>query len=410
MVLSWSIARRFRKNTSAHGFLSFISTSSTLGIVLGCAVLIAALSMMNGFQSALQDKLLKVVPHVEYQRVSGTFDDWREIAKIAEADEAVLAVNPSIQKTAMVQAGRQFKGIILQGIEPTAAPAGIADFIKAPALRALQQSTAGVVLGAGLADELQLTVGEQITLLIAEQGDQAFQSPRRHKLNIVGLFEFGGEIDHQNAYVSLATARQLAGISSGVTGIQLTLKDVFNAPQVAQRVGNQLPDLVYVNHWMRTHGHLYRDIELVRTVIYLVLVLVMAVACFNIVSTLVLTVAKKRSQIAMLKTMGLADRKVVMIFVWQGFQNGLWGAFWGAAVGSLLAVSLPSLMLWLEQALALQLLNDDVYFVSQIPSQLHWQDVVLVTSVALLMSLLATIYPAWRATRVAPAKALHGGR
>ncbi|WP_404399449.1 lipoprotein-releasing ABC transporter permease subunit [Idiomarina seosinensis] len=408
-MLTWNIARRFRKNSSAQGFLSFISTSSTLGIILGCAVLIAALSMMNGFQNALQDKLLKVVPHVEYQRVSGTFDNWQQIAGVAQADEAVVAVSPVIQKTAMAQSGRQFKGVVLQGIEPQMSASGINDFISAAAMRALSQSPSGIILGAGLAETLQLTVGEQVTLLLAQQGERAFQSPRRHTLTIVGLFEFGGEIDHQNAYVSLSTARQLAGIDSGVTGIRLTLRDVFDAPQVAQRVGNKLPDLVYVNHWMRTHGHLYRDIELVRTVIYLVLVLVMAVACFNIVSTLVLTVTKKRSQIAMLKTMGLVDQKIVMIFVWQGLQNGLRGACWGALAGSLLALSLPDLMFWLEQALALQLLNDDVYFVSKIPSQLHWQDVVLVTSVALAMSLLATLYPAWRATRVAPAKALHGG-
>jgi lipoprotein-releasing system permease protein len=407
-VLTWSIARRFRRQRGHTGFLSFISASSTLGIVLGCAVLIVALSMMNGFQGALQNQLLRVVPHVEYQRVDGTFDDWQAIAEIAYRDEAVSSVRPVIKQTAMVQAGAEFKGVLLQGIATQADGNDVFDFIAADALQQLQQGSNTVVLGAGLAEDLAVTVGDTVTLLIAERGEDAFQAPKRHRLKVVGLFEFGGEIDHQNAYTSLATARALAGIESGVTGIQLSVRNVFSADAVAQRVGNQLPNLVYVNHWMRTHGHLYRDIELVRTVIYLVLVLVMAVACFNIVSTLVLTVTKKQAQIAMLKTMGLADWKIILVFVWQGLQNGLLGVFWGALAGMGLAWLLPDAIAALEALFAVQVLNDDIYFVSRIPSTLRWQDVTLVCSVALSMSLLATLYPAWRATRVEPARALHG--
>lgn len=407
-MLTWSIARRFRRQRAHTGFLSFISASSTLGIVLGCAVLIVALSMMNGFQGALQNQLLRVVPHVEYQRVDGTFDDWQAIAEIAYRDEAVSSVRPVIKQTAMVQAGAEFKGVLLQGIATQADGNDVFDFIAADALQQLQQGSNTVVLGAGLAEDLAVTVGDTVTLLIAERGEDAFQAPKRHRLKVVGLFEFGGEIDHQNAYTSLATARALAGIESGVTGIQLSVRNVFSADAVAQRVGNQLPSLVYVNHWMRTHGHLYRDIELVRTVIYLVLVLVMAVACFNIVSTLVLTVTKKQAQIAMLKTMGLADWKIILVFVWQGLQNGLLGVFWGALAGMGLAWLLPDAIAALEALFAVQVLNDDIYFVSRIPSTLRWQDVTLVCSVALSMSLLATLYPAWRATRVEPARALHG--
>lgn len=407
-MLSWTLAYRFRKSTAKSGFLSFISASSTIGIVLGCAVLIAALSMMNGFQNALQNKLLKVVPHVEYQRVNGAFEDWQSLAEIARQDPAVEQVRPVINQTAMVQADDSFKGIALQGVTTDGSDALMADFIGDKALAQLASEANTIVLGQGLADDLNLAVGDNLTVLIAERGEKAFQAPTRHRLTVIGLFRFGGEIDHQNAYVSLATARQLAGLEQGVTGLQLSLSDVFEAGQVAQRVGNQLPDLVYVNHWMRTHGHLYRDIELVRTVIYLVLVLVMAVACFNIVSTLVLTVTKKQAQIAMLKTMGLSDAQVVACFVWQGLQNGLWGALLGCTFGIALALLMPEAIWYLEQLLSLQVLNDDIYFVSQIPSQLAWQDVVLVALVAVVMSVLASFYPAWRATKVMPAKALHG--
>lgn len=407
-MLTWTLARRFRNQSGRGGFLSFISASSTVGIVLGCAVLIAALSMMNGFQAALQNQLLRVIPHVEYQRVEGTFDDWRAIAAIARQDPAVTDVRPVIRQTAMVQAGSEFKGVILQGLAARGGTGGVYDFIDRAALARLYQQPNGVILGKGLAQELGVAIGESITLLIAQADERAFQAPKRQRLAVVGYFEFGGEVDHQTAYTSLTTARDLAGLEAGVTGIQLSVDNIFVADQIAQRVGNQLPELVYVNHWMRTHGHLYRDIELVRTVIYLVLVLVMAVACFNIVSTLVLTVTKKQSQIAMLKTMGLSDTRIILTFVWQGLQNGIIGMFWGAVFGTLLAWSLPDIMAFFETLLSVQILNDDIYFVSRIPSQLHWRDVALVTGVAFAMSFLATLYPAWRATRVQPARALHG--
>lgn len=407
-MLSWELAYRFRKSTSHSGFLSFIAASSTIGIVLGCAVLIAALSMMNGFQGALQDKLLKVVPHIQYQKVDGSFQNWQQIARIAEQDAAVTQVRPVIRQTVMVQSGNAFKGVALQGIEPTADNGAISEFIDSKALQQLGKKPNSIVLGEGLAKDIGVTVGDRLTVLVAERSNKAFQAPTRRTLNVVGLFRFGGEIDHQNAYVDLSTARGLIGLDSGVTGIQLSVADVFAADEVAQRVGNQLPELVYVQHWMRTHGHLYRDIELVRTVIYLVLILVMAVACFNIVSTLVLTVTKKQPQIAMLKTMGLGDRQIILCFIWQGLQNGLWGTFWGILSGIGLSLVLPDMVWWLEQAFSLQLLSDDIYFVSEIPSQIRWQDVTLVATVAVVMSLLATFYPAWRATKVQPAQALHG--
>jgi len=226
-------------------------------------------------------------------------------------------------------------------------------------------------------------------------------------LKVVGLFEFGGELDHQMGYVSLATARAVGEIERGVSTVELKVDDVFQAPRVANEVGNRLPELVYVDNWMRTQGHLYRDIELVRTVIYLVLVLVMAVACFNIVSTLVMTVTKKRPQIAMLKTMGLDNRRIVATFFWQGTMSGVKGAAWGSLLGILLASVLPDIILLMEQLLHFQVLSDDVYFVSEVPSQWRWFDVALVSCVAVIMSAGATLYPAWRATQIEPAQALH---
>ena len=227
------------------------------------------------------------------------------------------------------------------------------------------------------------------------------------RLEVTGLFKFGGQIDYQNAYVSLETAKNELNFASDVSSVRLRLKDVFSAPAVAREIGNQLPELVYLDDWTRSHGHLYRDIELVRWVVYLVLILVMAVACFNIVSTLIMTVAKKRSQIAMLKTLGMKDSSLLQSFVFQGLMNGLYGVAIGCFCGILLAQFLPDIMLALESWFHFEVLSNDIYFVGEVPSEWVWGDVILVASVALVMSLLATIYPAWRAVKVEPAKALH---
>ncbi len=405
-MLTFKLAQRFSERRSRSGLFAFIASSSTVGIVLGCAVLIASLSMMNGFQNVLEQKLLKAVPHVSFTKVEGTFDNWQSMVDIAKRDSRVIEAYPVIKQTAMLRSGDQFKGIVLEGIAAAGPHPSVTEFFSSGALSALETPNT-IVLGQGIANSYGVEVGDTLELLVADQSSQQFRSPQRHGLKVVGLFEFGGELDHQMGYVSLDTARLIGEIEQGVSAIELKVSDVFQAPRIANSVGNQLPELVYVDHWMRTQGHLYRDIELVRTVIYLVLVLVMAVACFNIVSTLVMTVTKKRPQIAMLKTMGLDNRRVVATFFWQGTLSGLKGAAWGSILGIALASALPDIILLLERLLHFQVLSDDVYFVSEVPSQWRWFDVVLVSSVAVVMSAVATLYPAWRATQIEPAQALH---
>jgi lipoprotein-releasing system permease protein len=408
MQLAWLIARRFRKGTAKQGFLSFISASSTIGIALGCAVLIAALSMMNGFNQVLQERLLAVVPQVEYSAVEGALDDWQKIAKIAREHPQVIAAAPGINSTVMVQTQSTFHGIQVRGIsaEQEQKVSDISNYVSNEDWQRWQQK-GGLLLGAGLAEKLDLAVGDSVSLLTPEKSERGFRSPERVRLEVTGLFKFGGQIDYQNAYVSLETAKNELSFASDVSSVRLRLKDVFSAPAVAREIGNQLPELVYLDDWTRSHGHLYRDIELVRWVVYLVLILVMAVACFNIVSTLIMTVAKKRSQIAMLKTLGMKDSSLLQSFVLQGLRNGLYGVAIGCFCGILLAQFLPDIMLTLESWFHFEVLSNDIYFVGEVPSEWVWGDVILVASVALVMSLLATIYPAWRAVKVEPAKALH---
>ncbi|MGM0905685.1 MAG: lipoprotein-releasing ABC transporter permease subunit [Pseudomonadota bacterium] len=408
MRLAWLIARRFRQGTTKQGFLSFISASSTIGIALGCAVLIAALSMMNGFNQVLQNKLLAVVPQVEYSAVEGHLDDWELVAEIAERHPQVVATAPGINSTVMVQTQSTFHGIQVRGVsaEQEQKVSSLSDYVSKDDWQRWQQK-GGLLLGAGLAEKLELKVGDSVSLLTPEKSEQGFRSPERVRLKVTGLFQFGGQIDYHNAYVSLDTAMDELDFARDVSSVRLRVQDVFSAPAVAREVGNELPELVYLDDWTRSHGHLYRDIELVRWVVYLVLILVMAVACFNIVSTLIMTVAKKRSQIAMLKTLGMKDKTLLQSFVLQGFMNGLYGVVIGCVCGILLAQFLPNIMLALETWFNFDVLSSDIYFVGEVPSEWIWPDVLLVAGVALLMSLLATLYPAWRAVKVEPAKALH---
>ncbi|WP_417439505.1 lipoprotein-releasing ABC transporter permease subunit [Idiomarina abyssalis] len=408
MRLAWLIARRFRQGTAKQGFLSFISASSTIGIALGCAVLIAALSMMNGFNQVLQNKLLAVVPQIEYSAVEGALDDWELVAEIAERNPQVVATAPGVNATVMVQTQSTFHGIQVRGVsaEHEQKVSSLSDYVSKEDWQRWQQK-GGLLLGAGLAEKLDLEVGDSVSLLTPEKSERGFRSPERVRLQVTGLFQFGGQIDYHNAYVSLDTAINELDFARDVSSVRLRVKDVFSAPAVARQVGNELPELVYLDDWTGSHGHLYRDIELVRWVVYLVLILVMAVACFNIVSTLIMTVAKKRSQIAMLKTLGMKDKTLLQSFVLQGVMNGLYGVVIGCVCGILLAQFLPSIMLTLETWFNFDVLSSDIYFVGEVPSEWIWSDVFLVAGVALLMSLLATLYPAWRAVKVEPAKALH---
>lgn len=412
MSLAWLIARRFRRSKHKNRFVNFISASSTVGIALGCAALITLLSVMNGFQKALEEQLLSLVPHIEYQAVRDGLRDWRSIVEIAEQHPQVIAAAPVTVVNSMLQQGRSFKGVSARAIDPELEPrvSGINDFVSPEDWQRFTADTQSIILGYGLAEELGLRVGDTITLLVprVERGRQSLQAPRRVQLQLAGTFRLGGELDYQQAYLHLKVGQQAMGLSTEANGVRLRVDDVYQAPVIASQIAGELSEYAYISDWTRTEGHLYRDIQLVRSVMYLVLVLVLAVASFNIVSTLVMVVQEKRSAIAILKTMGASDALILRTFVWQGTMNGVLGVLIGGISGVLLAWQLPGLLQWLEQAFAFTLLPEDIYFISAIPTQVMWQDIVLVLSVALVTSVLATLYPAWKATQINPARALVG--
>ncbi|QYJ87558.1 lipoprotein-releasing ABC transporter permease subunit LolE [Shewanella mesophila] len=414
-MLSFWVGWRFYMARQSNRFISFISFASTAGIALGVAVLITVLSAMNGFEKELEQRLLGVVPHGELTGVNEPIRDWQKIAKDAQLIEGIKATAPFIHLQGLIQKPGGFQGLSVIGIDTAleANVSNIADFMDAKSWLALGQSGNNIVLGRGLADSLSLKVGDSISLytpdFAAKQTEtKRIGSAKSHRFVVAGIFDIGGELDLTTAYIPLTYGAQILGFSDGVSGVRIKVDDVFAAPRLIRTLGYSQQQYMYLSDWTRTQGHLYQDIQLVRAVMYLVLALVIAVACFNIVSTLVMAVRDKQSEIAILLTMGMAKITVMGIFVVQGALNGILGCLIGGVLGVVIALNLSVMASFIEQALGVQLLSADVYFIDFLPSQLHWQDVILVVSLAFIMSLISTLYPAWKASQTMPATALAG--
>ncbi|MCL1124333.1 lipoprotein-releasing ABC transporter permease subunit LolE [Shewanella surugensis] len=409
------IGWRFYLARQSNRFISFISFASTAGIALGVAVLIIVLSAMNGFERELEQRLLAVVPHGELTGVNAGISDWPHIVEEASAIPGIIAAAPFVQIQGLVQKPRGFQGVSVIGVDPQleSKVSSIAEFMSAQSWHSLTQANSNnIVLGKGLAKALDLKVGQSLSLYTPELGNKPqngqISRAKSHRFVVSGIFSIGGELDLTTAYIPMAYASQLLGLGDEVTGVRIKVEKVFEAPRLIRELGYSQKQYLYINDWTRTQGNLYSDIQMVRMIMYLVLALVIAVACFNIVSTLVMAVRDKQSEIAILLTMGMKKLSVMGIFVVQGALNGLLGCGIGALFGCLIALNLSQLAKGIEDLLGIQLLSADVYFIDFLPSKLELSDVVMVVSLALLMSLIATLYPAWKASKTQPARALAG--
>jgi lipoprotein-releasing system permease protein len=413
MKLSFYISQRYRHAKHKNRFISFIALSSTLGITLGVAALIIALSVMNGFQRELVNRLLSIVPHIEYIAVEQPIVDWQQKLSDIEQHPSVNAAAPFIPLKGMVQKGESLHGIEIRGVDPMAEKkvSDIDQFIVSGKWETLDVHKNSIILGAGIADKLSVEVGDHIQVMLPQIDPQfKLKPPKYANLQVSGIFKMGGQLDFSLGYISLSDARELIGLApEAVMGYRLNINDVFNAQSIARQIGMTLTDTVYMISWFRSQGHLYQDIQLVRFIMYLVLFIVIAVASFNIVSTLVMAVKEKQGDIAILKTMGATDNTIIMTFVFQGLGNGLKGISFGALIGVLGALYIPNIFVWAEQMFNTRFLEDNVYFINFIPSQLMWQDVVMAVSIALVASLIATLYPSRQATKIQPAVILGQG-
>ncbi len=409
MKLAWQLARRFRR-TRQSGFLSFISFSSTAGIALGCFVLIVLLSVMNGFERELTQRILAFIPHGELYSVDRSgIEDWHLERQRLEQDPRVAEVHPYTKITGMVQFEGDLKAVEITGVDTASGRSlALAEQISPADWRAFTASNEGVLLGQGVLDKLGITVGDSVQVLVPTlTQDLTFRAPKTMTLNVVGAVTVGGELDNSVGLMHLSRASQEAGIFSGAQGLRLTLHDPFSAAQTMRDIGYAFPQPVYMSDWTRTQGHLYQDIQLVRTVVYIALTLVIAVACFNIVSSLVMAVREKQSAIAILKTMGASDGLIRQTFMLQGLINGVTGIVVGTGAALIVAPNLSSIVATIERWLGVNMLSGDIYFINFLPSEMQTLDVVLTVVIALVLSILSTLYPAQRAVKVQPARTLN---
>jgi len=416
--LSLFLGLRYVRSRHGNGFSSFISASSTAGIALGVMVLIVVLSAMNGFERELAQRLLSVVPHAEIITVNEPVTDWEQKIESVLQHPQVETAAPVIKMTGVMQHGKNIKGIgEIRGVdvELEQQVSAITSIMIEGQWQDLERDDVfGVVIGIGIAKKLNVVIGDNAQILLPQptanedsQQQNIFSAPIKRNVTIVGIFKFGGTIDDTLAYMSLKNASEILSYQPGqVQGFRLKITNVFKAQNVAREVAYQFDSYAYIYDWTRTQGHVYNDIQLVRMVMFIVLVLVIAVASFNIVSTLIMAVNDKKGDIAILKTMGASSSLIMLTFVIQGLVNGLLGCTIGGILGVYVASNLTKFVANIESFFNLHFLSADVYFIDYIPSQVNLSDVYITLITALVMSLVATIYPAWRATKVEPAQVL----
>ncbi|WP_032095780.1 MULTISPECIES: lipoprotein-releasing ABC transporter permease subunit [unclassified Alteromonas] len=408
-MFALELARQFRKTRSQQRFISFISMSSTVGIALGCFVLILLLSVMNGFEKELTNRILSVIPHGELYSVDKRGIDNLDAQRYRlEQDERIARVTPYTKLTGMLQYKGELKAIELTGIIAKDNQQHFEERVSQPQWLSFQANDKGVLIGQGIAEKLGVQPGDAVQVLVpVATNDLTFKAPKTITLTVSGFLSIGGELDNLVGLMHLDMASNAAEITSKAQGMQFTFYDAYSANEIMREIGYSYPQAVYMSDWTRTQGHLYNDIQLVRAVVYIALVLVIGVACFNIVSSLVMAVREKQAAIAILKTMGATDSLIRTIFILQGIINGVVGITTGVLLALLVAPNLSAIVLFIENALGIEVLSGDIYFIDFLPSELHWGDVGITITVALTLCVLATLYPAQKAVKISPSSALH---
>lgn len=409
-ALGWRYLRAGR-GARRDGFLSFISGVSMLGIALGVAALIVVLSVFNGFQSEVRDRMLSVLAHIELWAADApALADVADLQARVRSHPAVLGTAPFVAAQALLARADEVKGALIRGVDP-ASEAQVSDLWRRPAqaavLARLQAGGFGVVLGAELARSLGVREGDALTLVAPSgQVTPAGLAPRLKQLRVVGVFDSGHyEFDAGLALLHIADAQRIFRLD-GPSGLRLKLRDLHQAPQVASELRTRLPAGVVARDWTRQNRNWFAAVQVEKRMMGIILTLIVAVAAFNLVSTLVMTVNDKRADIAILRTLGASPASVMGIFVVQGAAVGVIGTLAGVALGLAVALNIDTLVPAIERVLGLRFLPQEIYLISQMPSEVRASDVWPITLMALCLAFLATLYPSWRASRVNPAEAL----
>jgi lipoprotein-releasing system permease protein len=407
----WLIGTRYLRSTHRRGFVSFVALISTTGLMLGVAVLIVVLSVMNGFERELRSRMLSVTSHATITGLQGPLENWREVQAGSLKYPGVLAAVPYIEEQAMLAHGQSVLGTVVRGVLPEEEQRadGLAQKLKEGRIDDLKAGRYRTILGSALARDIGAKVGDTV-VLIAPEGTATPTGvvPRMRRFEVSGIFESGMyEFDRGLALVHMVDAARIYRLGTSATGIRLALEDPLNARRTVSAVALSLggPGF-YVSDWTRNHANFFRSIEIAKTMLFIILLMIVGVAAFNIVATLVMIVKEKQTDIAILRTLGAGPRNILTTFAIQGVLIGLLGTGLGAGLGILVSRNLQSLVHGLEQLFNTQFLDARVYYMSDLPAYVEWTDVIRVCTVAFLLCAFATIYPAWRASRMAPAEAL----
>jgi lipoprotein-releasing system permease protein len=408
------IGLRYAGAKRNNQLVSFISMVSMAGMAVGVALLILVLSVMNGFDREMRTRILGLVPQINIFAYGNTasVDDWQKIEQAVLEHAEVKAVAPFVQLNAMLLRGTDVEGVLVYGIDPQREKqvSIIGDFVSEAALDSLadspEQPGSGILLGAALAEQLHIKRGQHVNLMVPQEGADGRIKPSFVRLQVIDLVSTGTELDQSVALIALNRALSLLPPEQRQQGLRVTLLDTFAAPRIAWELSQTIPYGYSARDWTRTHGNLYSAIQLSKQLVGLMLLTIIAVAAFNVVSALVMIVTDKRGDIAILRTAGASQGGIMAVFMVQGTLIALMGTAVGTLLGVLLSLGITDIVAAVESLLQVQFLNSDVYPVDYLPSDLRLQDLLLVCSCAFVISVLATIYPAWRAARVQPAEAL----
>ncbi len=407
--LSFAIGLRYLRAKRRNGFISFISMASILGILIGVMALITTISVMNGFQEELRERILGMVSHATIDGLDGPLEDWPRAVAIAQQDKRVLGAAPYVQTEALLQA-RQRQGALIRGVLPEreAAVSDLGEKMKQGKLTDLRAGEWNIVLGRELALQIGAQVGDDVNVFISEATVTPIGPvPRARQFHVVGIFEVGAqEYDFGLAVVHMQDAQKLQRLGEGVTGVRLKLTDIWDAWNVARSLADRMEGYYRVHDWTRDHANFFRSLKMEKTVMFVLLSLVIAIAAFNLVSSLVMLVQDKQADIAILRTLGLSPGAVMRVFMVQGTVIGVLGVGLGVVAGVLLSLNLSHIVRCIEGLTGSELMPADVYYISGVPTSVEAGDVGLVALVAFIMCLLATVYPALRAARTDPASAL----
>jgi lipoprotein-releasing system permease protein len=406
------VGLRYTRAKRRNHFISFISLTSMIGIALGVAALIVVLSVMNGFQEEMRTRILGVAAHIQITGANNTLSDWPVLATNVQGAPHVQAIAPYIMAQGMLSYGQAVQGVIVRGVLPAAEDkvADMGSHMRAGKLSDLRTGEFGIVLGAELAQAMGVILGDKVVVM-APQGQFTPTGvvPRIKQFKVVGIFQIGMyEYDAGLALIHMDDAAKLYRMGDNVSGVRLKVDDLFQTPQIVHQLAKRLNNVsaYYFSDWTDQHANLFRAVQMEKRMMFIILTMIVGVAAFNIVSTLIMAVNDKRADIAILRTYGASPSSIMKIFIIQGALIGVMGTLIGAIGGSLLALNIKTVVPFIEHLFGVQFVAKEVYYISEVPSQLLWSDVTMITSVALVLSLLATLYPSWRAARMNPAEAL----